>query len=182
MSRVNGTRQPIDELDRMYDERDSCVRILYKFRSCNPNSFDLLRTDRVWFSTPPQLNDPFDCAVRLPTSISAEDIDAVRVGLASAKPYNVEIHRARQVADYAGGGRDFTALMPLGLMASQFRHQRLLNHIRRIEANSEAWVRDLIVMAREVAEVLLANITVFCVSEHKDHPLMWAHYGVDPVS
>jgi hypothetical protein len=37
----------------------------------------------------------------------------------------------------------------LGLMASQFGFTALVNHIRRIEADYDGWIRELIKMARE---------------------------------
>jgi hypothetical protein len=170
-------RFPIDELSRMYDATDPLVQVLYKYRVCNENSFDLLRTDRVWFSTPSQLNDPFDCRLRLPTSIRAADIDSVRKNLASVEPYDLKIRSSRKIAEFVCASQEMPALTPLGLMAAQYGYKRLLKHIRRIDAHDDAWVRDLIVMAREVAQYVLKDITVFCVSEKSNHPLMWAHYA-----
>lgn len=168
---------PIDLFRRMYEEGDKNVQILYKYRSCNDNNLNLLSTDRVWFSTPSQLNDPFDCRLRLPTSISIADIKSVRSHLARANPFNLRIRSPRKVAEFVGAANELPPLTSLGLMASQFRYERLLKHIQQINADDDTWVRDLILMAREVAEYLLKDITVFCVSEHNDHPLMWAHYA-----
>jgi hypothetical protein len=168
----------MDELmNRMYDARDSLVQVLYKFRACNQNSLDLLRANSVWFSTPSQLNDPFDCKVRLPTSISAADIESVRKNLASVEPYDLKIRSPRKIAEYVGAPQEMPALTPLGLMAAQYGYKRLLKHIRRIDAHDDSWVHDLIVMARDVAAYMLKDITVFCVSEKNNHPLMWAHYA-----
>jgi hypothetical protein len=170
-------RFPIDELNRMYGDGDPNVRVLYKYRSCDRNSLDLLRTDRVWFSTPSQLNDPFDCNVRLPASITTADIELVRENLASVEPYDLKIRSPRQVAEFVGASQEMPALTPLGLIAAQFRYKPLLKHFRRIDAHDDAWVRDLILMALEVARYMLKDITVFCLSENNNHPLMWAHYG-----
>jgi hypothetical protein len=170
-------RFPMDELLRMYDEGDQNVHVLYKYRSCHPNNLDLLRTDRIWFSTPSQLNDPFDCQLRLPRSISVADIESVRNQVAAAEPFDQNIRSPRKVAEFVGASKELPALACIGLMASQLGYSQLLKHIRRIDAHDDTWVRDLIMMAREVVEYLLKDITVFCVSERKDHPLMWAHYA-----
>ncbi len=169
---------PMDELmNQMHDAADPMVQVLYKFRVCNENNLDLLRTDRVWFSTPSQLNDPFDCKVRLPISITVADIASVRKNLASVEPYDLRIRSPRKVAEFVGASQEMPALTPLGLMAAQFGYKPLLKHIRRINAHDDAWARDLMLMARELIEWFLQDTTVFCVSEQNNHPLMWAHYA-----
>jgi hypothetical protein len=62
-------------------------------------------------------------------------------------------------------------------MASQFSHQRLLSHIKEINAESDQWITELFVMAREIAEKFLHNTSVFCLCEPRDNQLMWAHYA-----
>jgi Protein of unknown function (DUF2971) len=169
---------PMDELmNQMYDAADPMVQVLYKFRVCNEYSLDALRADGVWFSMPSQLNDPFDCKVRLPTSITVEDIEADRKNLASVEPYDLKIRSPRKVLEFVSASPEMAALTPLGLMASQFGFEQLLKHIRRIDAQDDAWVRDLMLMARELLEWFLQDTTVFCVSEQNHHPLMWAHYA-----
>lgn len=168
---------PIDLMNRMYDSHDPMVQILYKYRACNQYGLDALKAHAVWFSTPSELNDPFDCRLRLPTSIRADDIESVRRNLVGVAPYNLGIRSPREVADFVGGSQELATLEPLGLIAAQFKHRRLLKHIQRIDAKKDDWVHDLIVMAREIAEFYLKDITVFCLSECNAHPLMWAHYA-----
>lgn len=167
----------IDLLNQMYDREDSNVRLLYKYRTYNQNSLDALKTDRIWFSTPSQLNDPFDCRLRLPTSVTNRDIESVRQHLAGVAPYNLKIRSPEKTAEFVGAAQELPALTPLGLVASQFKHVRLVRHLRCIDAGEDAWVRELIVMAREIALHMLEDVTVFCLSEVNDHPLMWAHYA-----
>lgn len=167
----------LDLLNEMYDAHDEKVRLLYKYRSCEPHHVECLRNDSLWFSTQPQLNDPFDCLIRLPQSIETDHIQEVRSQLAGAQPYQLALSDAREVAEYIGQSDAIPPLVPLGLMATQLQDARLLRHIQDLKPNSESWVRELIAMARALAEQLLNNITVFCVSELNDHQLMWAHYG-----
>lgn len=167
----------LNHLNEMYDARDENHRLLYKYRSSEPHNIDCIRNDTVWFSTAPQLNDPFDCLIRLPQSVDDKDIRELRAHLSSAKPYGLNFSNACEVAEYIGQSQDLSPLIPLGLMASQFQHKKLLKHILNLKPNDDSWVRKLIIMAREIAEELLHNITVFCVSEKNDNQLMWSHYA-----
>lgn len=167
----------LNHLNEMYNARDVNVRLLYKYRSSESHNIDCLRNDTVWFSNAPQLNDPFDCLIRLPQSVDDKDIRELRAHLSSAKPYGLNFSNAREVAEYIGQSQDLPPLIPLGLMASQFQHKHLLKHIRNLKPNDDSWVRKLIILAREIAEQLLHNITVFCVSEKNDNQLMWSHYA-----
>jgi len=167
----------LDQLNAMYDSGDENVRLLYKYRPCQPHHVDCLRNDTLWFAAPPQLNDPFDCVIRLPRSIDAPDIQDVRAHLSEAQPYRLDLSDPGEIAEYIGQSHDLPPLVPLGLMAAQLHHERLLEHIRDLIPNDDAWVHELIIMAREVAERLLNEISVFCVSEPNNHQLMWAHYA-----
>lgn len=167
----------LNMLDKLYDAGDEKVRLLYKYRSCEPHQVACLRDDSLWFSTQPQLNDPFDCLIRLPHSIEAEDIHEVRSNLACAQPYQLALSDERQIAKYIGQSNALPPLVPLGVMATQLRHTRLLKHIQILNLNSVSWIRDLIAMANALVEEIFHNITVFCVAEPDDNQLMWAHYG-----
>ncbi len=177
---VDPTVQPsplYDLLHQMHEDADSKVQVLYKYRPCTTNHLDFLRTDRVWFSTRAQLNDPFDCQLRLPQSISQADIETVRRHLVSVEPYDLKIRAPQKVAEFVGASNALPALVPLGLMAAQLGFTALVKHIRRIELQNDIWVRNLILMARELVQFFLTDTTVFCLSAHNDHPLMWAHYA-----
>jgi hypothetical protein len=164
-------------LNTMYDSGDDKVRILYKYRSCEAHNIDCLRRQQVWFSVPSQLNDPFDCNIRLPEKIEVAQVREVGERLASASPYLLDISKGYEVAKYVGEASDLPPLVSLGLMAQQLGHKHLVAHIREIHPSNEAWLWRLIEMARDLAHHLLDEITVFCLSERNDHQLMWAHYA-----
>jgi Protein of unknown function (DUF2971) len=167
----------LNHLNEMYDAGDQNARVLYKYRSCEPHHINCLRNDTVWFSTQSQLNDPFDCLICLPQSIDSQDIHEVRAHLSSAEPYKLQFSNASEVAEYIGLSQDLPPLIPLGLMASQLQNKRLLKHIQNLRPNDDTWIRKLIIMAREVSEEFLHNITVFCLSEQNANQLMWTHYA-----
>jgi hypothetical protein len=167
----------LDFLNGMYDAKDDAVQLLYKYRSCEPRNVDCLRNNTLWFSTQAQLNDPYDCVVRLPDSIGKTDIEELRAHLASATPYELNMSEFGQIAEHIGKSENLPPLVPLGLMAAQLRQQQLVKHIRKLRPEDDAWVHKLFQMAREMALRLLSNMTVFCLSEENTNQLLWAHYA-----
>jgi len=131
----------------------------------------------MWFSTVDKLNDPYDCRARIPGGLGQSDIEEVRRNLRHAAPYNLRIEGAYEIAKLVGEAQELDTLMPLGLLATQLRHEPLLRHIRTLNLGSDEWVRDLVVMAKEITQEVLANVTVHCLCETNVHPLMWAHYA-----
>lgn len=172
-----GNQGPRDFLNSMHDAADGRVRLLYKYRSCTENHIQCLREDKLWFSTHPDLNDPFDCLIRLPRTLSQRDINDLRDYLSDAQPYVGKLSDALAIAQHVGKSTKLPKLEPLGLLAAQFKDQALLKHIGELHINSDAWLKQLFLMARATAERLLHQIAVFCVSEHNDSQLMWAHYA-----
>lgn len=167
----------LNYLTGAYASGDKKVRLLYKYRPCESHHIRCLNDDTLWFSTADQLNDPFDCLVRLPEVLDQTDLDEIRARLAEAQPFCLTLDSSQAVAEYIGAVSEMPPLVPLGLMATQLAHERLLSHIREINAESDQWIGELFVMAREVAEAVLHNTTVFCLCEPRDHQLMWAHYA-----
>jgi hypothetical protein len=49
------------------------VDFLYKFRKADAYAEDILKTDRLYFASPREFNDPFDCRVRVTMYGSLED-------------------------------------------------------------------------------------------------------------
>lgn len=167
----------LEYLSAAYASGEENVRLLYKYRPCKPHHIECLRNDTLWFSTADQLNDPFDCQIRLPKTANQHDLNEIRRHLAHAEPFQVSVDSSRASPENIGGASELPALVPLGLMAAQLSHHRLLRHIAKIEHDNDRWLLDLFEMAREVADTLLHNVTVFCLCEPKDHQLMWAHYA-----
>jgi hypothetical protein len=164
-------------LNQMYDEGDENIRILYKYRSCNSHNLDCLRKDTLWFSNRSQLNDPFDCLIRLPEpDCRLFDVSGVQEKLANAEPYLLELSDPGEIAEYVANTSEPAPLVPLGLCAAQFGYESLLKHLRGPHTEDDLWVIKLIFMARELVRFILQQTIVFCVSEPNDDQLMWAHY------
>jgi hypothetical protein len=171
---------PYEVLDKMYNTGDESVGFLYKYRSCALHHLDCLRNDKLWFSNRSQLNDPFDCLVRLPErDCNLFDVYGVRENLANAKPYLLELSDPGEIVEYIGNTLELEPLVSLGLSAAQFGYESLLRHLRELHIESDLWVVELIFMARELVRFLLQDTTVFCVSEPNNNQLMWAHYAAN---
>lgn len=166
-----------DYLDAMFDSEDDNVCLLYKYRSSEQHHLNCLQSDTLWFSAQPQLNDPFDCVVRLPDTIGPNEIAEVRSRLAGVSAYDLDISDPGEVAQYIGASADLPPLVPLGLMAAQSQDAHLLRHIREPVPSDDRWIENLVIMARDLVQRLLQTIAVFCLSEPNNHSLMWAHYA-----
>ncbi len=167
-----------ETINKMYDAGDESVRVLYKYRSCESYHIDCLGKDKLWFSYPSQLNDPFDCLVRLPErDCRFFDVSRVREKLANAQPYLLELSDRREITKYIGNTSEPAPLVSLGLSASQFGYESLLKHLRELHIESDLWIVKLILMARELVRFLVQNSSVFCVSERNNDLLMWDHYA-----
>lgn len=174
---MSGETAMLDYLTGAFASGDEKVRVLYKYRPCEPHHIRCLNDDALWFSTGDQLNDPFDCLVRLPEALDQTGLDEIRAKLYEAQPFRLTLDSSSAVAEYIGAASEMPPLVPLGLVATQLAHERLLSHITEINAESDQWIGQLFAMAREVAETILHNTAVFCLCEPRDHQLMWAHYA-----
>ncbi|MGH9970784.1 MAG: DUF2971 domain-containing protein [Pyrinomonadaceae bacterium] len=169
---------PRELLNKIYNEGDENVRVLYKYRSCASYYIDCLRNDTLWFSNRSQLSDPFDCLVRLAEpDCRLFDVSGVRERLANAKPYLLEFSDRGKIPEYVGNISEPEPLVLLGLSAAGLGFELLLKHLRELDIESDLWVVKLIIGARELVRFLVQHATVFCVSELNDNRLMWDHYA-----
>jgi hypothetical protein len=168
---------PVEYLNEMYDQNHSDVRLLFKYRSCEDHNISCLKDDSLWFSAYQDLNDPFDCAVRLPSDVSNFAIEEIKRKLIQVGSYSLDLVDPVEIATYSGNTEHMAELAPLGLIAAQLGKNNLVKHLRNIKANDTQWTGYLLEEALDVAHFLLDDIAIFCLSEHFDSQLMWAHYG-----
>jgi hypothetical protein len=167
----------LDDLNARYDSNEASVSLLYKYRGCEPHHIACLADDVLWFSTSSALNDPFDCEIRLPRTVEADDVRALRSALSNAQPYRLTVSSPLEVATHIGQVSELRPLEALGVLAAQLGHHDLVRHIRRPEVESERWLRRVMKLAKRAVGQLLHNVTVFCLSELRDNQLMWSHYA-----
>jgi hypothetical protein len=161
----------------LYDQGDPRVRILYKYRSCLPHNLSILDVNGIWFSRHADLNDPFDCLIRLPEKHTDIELAQLAALLRGAAPYTLAIDNGEDAIRYISSARELGALECIGLLAGQLKHPRLLEHLKIVRPDDRDWLVGLVEMATEIHRTLLADTGIFSLSEVPDHPLMWAHYA-----
>jgi hypothetical protein len=164
-------------LHDLYEKNDSRVHLLYKYRSCAQHNLDILTKNGLWLSRHEQLNDPFDCLIRLPKHPSKKEIGALSKLLQGAPPYTLEIDNGEDAMEYIAAAKELAPLDCIGLLAGQLHFADLLAHIRVVRPNDGEWLSKLITLSAEVHQTMLVDTGIFSLSEVPDHPLMWAHYG-----
>lgn len=127
------------------------VTTLYKFRSLASESrthtLDIVENSRIYFPSPLQFNDPFDCFPPFELAGDVDDPEFVR-----------ELERDEERMARAEG------LSP-----------ERIAELRASEGvpvqNMAAAVRD------HTTKVIREDTRVFCLTSEQRHPLMWSHYA-----
>jgi hypothetical protein len=146
---------------------------LYKYRAVNKKTLDALRQDMCWFSNRAKLNDPYDCSVRLPKAIRADEVRRV-LKIAMGRFYSpTGKSRSDLLASIETSADSFERL---GLMAEYAENGDLLNVLRDPSSVQHAsdllWFGSYSVVAR-----FFAATTVLCLSESPDNQVMWSDYA-----
>ncbi len=166
----------IEYLTKLYDENSDDVCVLYKYYKCSHQSISLLKDNKLWFSNHSNLNDPFDCLIRLPSKITQHNINIIKDYLKETSGFSLKISDDSNVSEYIGQIEDSIPLENLALMALQFDDANLLQHIKKVELN-DIWIKRLFELSLDIQMILLNEMTVFCVSENPNDQLLWGHYG-----
>jgi Protein of unknown function (DUF2971) len=164
-------------LHEMYEKSDPRIQLLYKYRSCAPHNLDILSGNGIWLSRHEQLNDPFDCLIRLPVHHSKKDLSALAALLRGTLPYTHEIDNAEDTMQYTAASGELEPLDPIGLLAGQLHRHELLKHIKVVRADDPRWLATLVELSSDIQRTMLVDTGIFSLSEIPDHPLMWAHYA-----
>lgn len=151
---------------------------LYKYRECNENSFSAFFEDRIYFNTPSNFNDPFDCSVyidkkKIVNEIkSLYNIDYPKILLDIRKSSYLiesafsanELPLVKQIYDYVKGlsDKDFELLHIDKLLLKN----QIDNYISQMELFADAIIKDN-----------TFNNFISCFSENIDSILMWSHYA-----
>jgi hypothetical protein len=115
---------------------------LYKYRSVSSFTEDIIVNNRVYFSAPYTLNDPFDCKMPMDFSVSSEDFTKFIAEIGPKFSCSPEFLNALASATTSSSRKKVFA--PL-----EAKYAKRLSH----------------------------ESSLFCVAEHGDDILMFAHYG-----
>lgn len=124
------------------------VKHLYKYYSFNSNSLSILINQKVWFSKPASLNDPFDLGIDFTNYITSIDFKYM-VETCKNQPF-VSAQRKQELDRI--GELEINSPDPVAL--------------------TESWE-----VANKKLRDDLKNSGVFCMSELNDNILMWSHYA-----
>lgn len=164
-------------LHELYEKCDPRIQLLYKYRSCAPNNLNILSGNGIWLSRHEQLNDPFDCLIRLPARRAEEDLSGLAKLLRGAPPYTLSIDNGEDAMQYIAATTDLKPLDVIGLLAGQLHRHDLLEHIKVVRADDTEWLATLVELSSDIQRTIFVDTGIFSLSETPDHPLMWAHYA-----
>lgn len=180
------------ELSRRKDFADKMPKILYKYRSFDQFTLEMLEESYVYLAPVKDLDDPFDCLTNPGVDGSTKD-DNVSVGLAMidyvvdivCKLGNVKIDKKEIKKlikkSYSNGeyneGEAKKAFSNTSLMNSTEK-QMLLDCLRNIDNFTKTLVED---KAMESLAKMSFNsgetVGVFSASTKRDNKVMWSLYG-----
>ena len=164
-------------LHDLYEKKDPRVKLLYKYRSCAPHNLSILDANGIWLSRHQDLNDPFDCLIRIPSQHTDADLAKLAKLLRGTPPHTLNIDNGQDAIRYIASAKQLSAIECIGLLAGQLHHDELLDHIKVMKPDDHAWLSELVAMASDIHRLILADTGIFSLSEIPDHPLMWAHYA-----
>jgi Protein of unknown function (DUF2971) len=120
---------------------------LYKYYSYNSNSLSVLINQKLWFSKPASLNDPFDLGINFINYINSDDFGYV-IETCKNQPF-ISSERKKELDEI--GKIERISPDPVALSGSwEEVNEKLRNDLR--------------------------NSGVFCMSELNNNILMWSHY------
>ncbi|EHD0094798.1 DUF2971 domain-containing protein [Vibrio vulnificus] len=160
--------------------------ILYKYRSINSWTKDILTSKKIWLAKPDSLNDPFEC--RVPT-LSKDDIrkhieetmnnqvTGFIMGMPLGDGSNFLIgHGSKKGDDFFGKNeREVRILLKRIKNAKDiYKKHRIINNFRkRVGVPEFSSPKDQLVSLKDTLE----NLGIFSLSEDPLNMLMWSHYG-----
>jgi hypothetical protein len=149
--------------------------ILYKYRSVEPWTFEMLRRNEVWFSRRHELNDPYDCVLELPRAIASGDLKQLWSFLEFARPYTPVGIRTHE--DFIRACCTcFTPIDRLGMTAEYLRFTKIVELLRH-ERPSESWLQSLAFDGMLLVRELVSQTAVFCLCESAVVDKMWDRYS-----
>lgn len=134
------------------------VNTLIRFRPISPNNLDSLKSDRLYYSTPNNFNDPYDTLIYANYIQILRDINFnLENGMEHylKKLNDKDIPNAKLIAGYA------TA------MWKGSKKNEMLNE----------FLKDICKTIRMLQEALRKNMKIICFTEEYLSMLMWSHYA-----
>jgi len=123
------------------------IEYLYKYRPINENTLDMVRNSELYFSSPFEFNDPFDCRPNFDMEGSLEDY--VKLYKRIIKNKNPQL-TDKEIDDYTVKNMNIEIIKNKEMM--------------------EGFIKESITL-------MMNTVRLFCLSEVNDDILMYSHYA-----
>lgn len=176
----------------LWDARDGSVQLLYKFQPVRPTADDCLKNNKIWLSCHSDLNDPFDCLVRLPRDIEDRDIEQFYeyVKVIAGEPVSFPADAADTLMRVSHSGeltsREAKPLEIFGLVlgpllarspnVGPLDTQKVQHHFSKVSLEKD-WLRSALLLGLAMEHAILGEMGICSLSEVCDNHLLWAHYA-----
>lgn len=155
---------------------------LYKYRSFNDHSLELIKNDEMWLSNPNDFNDPFDCAITIiPKQIAAENLNKFVDKLIQESEYEFNADEIFHIKRSENPFYELCIIHAENFVSTDDTPPELIEIMSKPDeyANmlSNAAEEEYDEFYNTLLRNLKENIRITCFSEKKDSILMWAHYA-----
>ncbi|AGH45849.1 DUF2971 domain-containing protein [Paraglaciecola psychrophila] len=150
-------------------------KVLFKYRDDSERTQDIIRNQKIWLSSPSQLNDPLECRIgEIPPVWEAKTIREMEqgqlMGLVAQRPFFEPPKRLfslseRETKQWLKRFKKLTHSRKVKAMRSLYS-----DHGMRL-SNPENIFRDM--------RKRLSSVGIFSLSGTSANELMWAHYGAN---
>ena len=152
------------------DIRCDAYMILYKYRGDSIYTEAIIAKQSVWFSKPDGLNDPLECSVQTVAT------DKIAKAIAEEeREYYEQFNKTTQKVKKEASRQTFEKIITFirtygGFYKGLYKKSNLIDK----SVYDISFVPDIKYL---LAEYIVMNAGVFCLSENADNALMWSHYG-----
>lgn len=151
---------------------------LYRFRDCNKRNFNALKTNRIYFNTPNNFNDPHDCLIYI-------DYDRLEHEIKSIDPVNI-FNILKKSITQKSFAFDAKSFLPSDVY--QHMNNKLLHHsdildqnLQHIQEGYQSILNDLTGHSHSVytkiVNYLRESTKIACFSMNIKETLMWSYYA-----
>ena len=148
---------------------------LFRYRTIDNEGYalNMLKTDKIWLSTPDKFNDPFDCALKL----TPKDMDneyALKVLESNLSVFKHQFNFSDKELDRLMKSKHVIYDMALLHLKKKYSNSKKPDELKKIAAKMEKNIKN--------SDLGMTNrfkdkIYISCFSETNKSILMWSHYA-----
>lgn len=130
---------------------------IYKYREFSINNLNALQDNKIWFSRGSNFNDPFDCSMNVPVTLTSRE---------SIKNFIINNPTKSSLVEMAKNDHSLLE----NIVDSQFNAAKIQLEKYGIENHELSPVFNIVSGA-------LLRLFVCCFSKNATNPLLWSHYA-----